>query len=190
MFLLPVRSAPSRPACVQMRPVRLLESLRYPRRNHIRRAGNARRDFECWFICETRCVSGSMASAACPKISSGQNTRLTRLIVCSFSHEGPYTYLVLPWTVLPRVPNKSNTGLEPPLQLSPATRRKSTYVFLSNLFPFNIQKPHRQDPEYARMSELLPEYRASLEARYPQICTSCLPSVEEEIKRRDNSTLR
>lgn len=43
-----------------------------------------------------------------------------------------------------------------------------------------------KDPEYARMSELLPEYRASLEARYPQICSSCLPSVEEEIKRRDN----
>lgn len=33
---------------------------------------------------------------------------------------------------------------------------------------------------------MLPEYRESLYDRYPPVCASCTPLVEEEIKRKDN----
>lgn len=45
---------------------------------------------------------------------------------------------------------------------------------------------HPQDPEYSRLLAQLPSYQSSLETRYPPICQSCLPAVEEEIQRRDH----
>ena len=42
-----------------------------------------------------------------------------------------------------------------------------------------------QDPEYERRLEDLPEYQRSIEIRYPSICANCLPTVEAEIRKRD-----
>ena len=42
-----------------------------------------------------------------------------------------------------------------------------------------------QDPEYERRSEALPEYERSIDVRYPPICANCLPTVEAEIRKRD-----
>ncbi|KAI0801152.1 hypothetical protein C8Q74DRAFT_470794 [Fomes fomentarius] len=42
-----------------------------------------------------------------------------------------------------------------------------------------------QDPEYEHRVEELPEYRRSVEIRYPPICANCLPTVQAEIRRRD-----
>ncbi len=44
----------------------------------------------------------------------------------------------------------------------------------------------RQDPVYASRIASLPVYTASLQARYPPVCASCLPGVEEEIARKDS----
>ncbi|EGO30539.1 hypothetical protein SERLADRAFT_454848 [Serpula lacrymans var. lacrymans S7.9] len=46
--------------------------------------------------------------------------------------------------------------------------------------------PPPEHPEYAKRVELLPEYRNSLHARYPPVCTNCLPIVEDEIKQKDH----
>lgn len=43
-----------------------------------------------------------------------------------------------------------------------------------------------QHPEYARRLELLPDYRNSLNVRYPPVCNNCLPAVEEEIRTKDH----
>ncbi|TFK36868.1 Ima1 N-terminal domain-containing protein [Crucibulum laeve] len=46
--------------------------------------------------------------------------------------------------------------------------------------------PAQEDPEYERRLAMLPEYRESLHARYPPVCESCLPGVEEEIQKKDH----
>lgn len=42
-----------------------------------------------------------------------------------------------------------------------------------------------QNPEYQTRLEMLPAYRESLHVRYPPVCDSCLPQVEEEIRRKE-----
>lgn len=42
-----------------------------------------------------------------------------------------------------------------------------------------------QSPEYEQRLEMLPRYRESLHTRYPPVCESCLPAVEEEIRKKD-----
>lgn len=42
-----------------------------------------------------------------------------------------------------------------------------------------------QSPEYQARVEMLPAYRESLHTRYPPVCESCLPQVEEEIHRKE-----
>jgi hypothetical protein len=43
-----------------------------------------------------------------------------------------------------------------------------------------------QDPDYARRLSGYDTYKASIEARYPQVCANCAPLVEEEIRRKDS----
>ncbi|PPQ64508.1 hypothetical protein CVT26_002047 [Gymnopilus dilepis] len=45
--------------------------------------------------------------------------------------------------------------------------------------------PEPESPEYESRLEMLPAYRESLHIRYPPVCESCLPQVEEEIRRKD-----
>ncbi|KAJ3750602.1 Ima1 N-terminal domain-containing protein [Lentinula detonsa] len=45
--------------------------------------------------------------------------------------------------------------------------------------------PPPTSPEYEQRLEMLPQYRESLHTRYPPVCESCLPAVEEEIRRKD-----
>lgn len=42
-----------------------------------------------------------------------------------------------------------------------------------------------QDPNYATLLEKYPAYKVSLEARYPPVCNSCQPVVDEEIRRSE-----
>lgn len=42
-----------------------------------------------------------------------------------------------------------------------------------------------QSPEYERRLENLTEYKASLQLRYPPVCATCLPLVEDEIRRKN-----
>ncbi|KAL0951432.1 hypothetical protein HGRIS_008125 [Hohenbuehelia grisea] len=46
--------------------------------------------------------------------------------------------------------------------------------------------PPTESPEYAKRVAQLPEYRASLDARYPPVCDACAPAVEDEIKEKDS----
>jgi hypothetical protein len=43
-----------------------------------------------------------------------------------------------------------------------------------------------QSPEYNYRVERLPQYKESLRLRYPPVCASCRPSVEEEIRKKDD----
>ncbi|KAF9076115.1 Ima1 N-terminal domain-containing protein [Rhodocollybia butyracea] len=45
--------------------------------------------------------------------------------------------------------------------------------------------PSPTSPEYEQRLEMLPQYRESLHIRYPPVCESCLPAVEDEIQRKD-----
>ncbi|KAJ4485951.1 Ima1 N-terminal domain-containing protein [Lentinula aciculospora] len=45
--------------------------------------------------------------------------------------------------------------------------------------------PSPTSSEYQQRLDMLPQYRESLHARYPPVCESCLPAVEEEIRRKD-----
>ena len=38
---------------------------------------------------------------------------------------------------------------------------------------------------YEKRLELLPEYRRSIEVRYPPVCANCMPTVVEEIREKD-----
>jgi hypothetical protein len=42
-----------------------------------------------------------------------------------------------------------------------------------------------KDPEYEHRLQVLPEYRESLYRRYPPVCDSCLPNVEEELSKKN-----
>jgi hypothetical protein len=43
-----------------------------------------------------------------------------------------------------------------------------------------------QDPNHATALARLPAYKASLEVRYPLVCRSCLPAVQERIKQKEH----
>lgn len=58
----------------------------------------------------------------------------------------------------------------------------SSYVSLT----FGVAQLSSKDPDYETRAESLPAYKASLESRYPLICTNCLPAVEEEIEKKNN----
>ncbi|KAF8832204.1 hypothetical protein HHX47_DHR1001936 [Lentinula edodes] len=45
--------------------------------------------------------------------------------------------------------------------------------------------PPPTSPEYEQRLEMVPRYRESLHTRYPPVCESCLPAVEEEIRKKD-----
>ncbi|KAF9479720.1 hypothetical protein BDN70DRAFT_858067 [Pholiota conissans] len=45
--------------------------------------------------------------------------------------------------------------------------------------------PDLSNPEYQARAEMLPAYRESLHARYPPVCESCLPQVEEQIRQKE-----
>ena len=79
------------------------------------------------------------------------------------------------------LPNEPNVTREPPLKLPPITRRTSC-----NQIPYFFLTLPRQSPDYRRRLEKLPEYKESLHARYPPVCDSCLPAIEEEIQNRDH----
>ncbi|KAF8641143.1 hypothetical protein AX17_000785 [Amanita inopinata Kibby_2008] len=57
-------------------------------------------------------------------------------------------------------------------------------MLLVNLLSSYLPSP--DGPDYHRRLEKLPEYRESLHARYPPVCDSCLPAVEEEIRSKDH----
>ncbi|KIK70775.1 hypothetical protein GYMLUDRAFT_32827 [Collybiopsis luxurians FD-317 M1] len=45
--------------------------------------------------------------------------------------------------------------------------------------------PPPTSPEYEQRLEMLPQYRESLYVRYPPVCETCLPAVEDEIRKKD-----
>jgi hypothetical protein len=44
----------------------------------------------------------------------------------------------------------------------------------------------RQDPNYQALLETLPDYKASLETRYPLVCERCMPLVEEKLLKKEH----
>ncbi|CCM05198.1 uncharacterized protein FIBRA_07407 [Fibroporia radiculosa] len=61
---------------------------------------------------------------------------------------------------------------------------QTNQMLLSNLLSSYLPPP--DDLEYEQRAALLPEYKRSIEARYPPICADCAPAVEEEIRKRDH----
>ena len=45
--------------------------------------------------------------------------------------------------------------------------------------------PDENDPTYTSLLSQLPDYQASLDARYPPVCTDCIGGVEEEIRKSE-----
>ncbi len=82
---------------------------------------------------------------------------------------------------MPYMPNEPNATRKPPLKLPSITRRTSR-----NPIPYLFPNSPLQSPDYRRRLEKLPEYKESLHARYPPVCDSCLPAIEEEIQNRDH----
>ncbi|KAI9065838.1 hypothetical protein FKP32DRAFT_1646859 [Trametes sanguinea] len=61
---------------------------------------------------------------------------------------------------------------------------QTNQMLINNLLSNYLPLP--DDPEYESRLATLPEYRLSVERRYPPICPNCLPAVEEEIRKRDH----
>ncbi|KAF9822098.1 hypothetical protein IEO21_00092 [Rhodonia placenta] len=61
---------------------------------------------------------------------------------------------------------------------------QTNQMLLANLLSSYLPPP--EDPEYEQRAQTLPEYRRSIEARYPPVCANCAPTIEEEIQRRDH----
>ncbi|KAF5385282.1 hypothetical protein D9615_001386 [Tricholomella constricta] len=61
---------------------------------------------------------------------------------------------------------------------------QSNQLLIINLLSNYLPPPN--DPEHAARLEMLPEYRESLQVRYPPVCDACLPAVEDEIRRKDH----
>ncbi|KAI8990541.1 Ima1 N-terminal domain-containing protein [Trametes punicea] len=61
---------------------------------------------------------------------------------------------------------------------------QTNQMLITNLLSNYLPTP--DDPEYENRLASLPEYRISVERRYPPICPNCLPAVEEEIRKRDH----
>lgn len=60
---------------------------------------------------------------------------------------------------------------------------QTNQTLLVNLLSNYLPSP--DDPSYNSRIDALPDYTASLQLRYPPVCSSCLPAVEEEISRKD-----
>ncbi|PFH54814.1 hypothetical protein AMATHDRAFT_134874 [Amanita thiersii Skay4041] len=61
---------------------------------------------------------------------------------------------------------------------------QTNQMLLINLLSSYLPPP--DNPDYHRRLARLPEYRESLHQRYPPVCESCLPAVEEEIRKKDH----
>ncbi|KZT72799.1 hypothetical protein DAEQUDRAFT_808781 [Daedalea quercina L-15889] len=61
---------------------------------------------------------------------------------------------------------------------------QTNQMLLANLLSNYLPPPDH--PDFERRADMLPEYKHSIEARYPPVCADCAPAVEEEIRRRDN----
>ncbi|KAM6498440.1 Ima1 N-terminal domain containing protein, partial [Amanita muscaria] len=61
---------------------------------------------------------------------------------------------------------------------------QTNQMLLVNLLSSYLPSPDNAD--YRRRLDKLPEYTESLHARYPPVCDSCLPAVEEEIRNKDH----
>ncbi|KAG5647584.1 hypothetical protein DXG03_008937 [Asterophora parasitica] len=61
---------------------------------------------------------------------------------------------------------------------------QSNQLLILNLLSNYLPPPN--DPEYVARLEMLPDYRESLQVRYPPVCDTCLPAVEDEIRRKDH----
>ncbi|KAH8835905.1 Ima1 N-terminal domain-containing protein [Flagelloscypha sp. PMI_526] len=61
---------------------------------------------------------------------------------------------------------------------------QTNHMMVTNLLSDYLPEP--ESPEYASRIASLPTYRASLEARYPPVCDSCLPLVQDKIQEKDN----
>ncbi|OBZ79704.1 hypothetical protein A0H81_00999 [Grifola frondosa] len=61
---------------------------------------------------------------------------------------------------------------------------QTNQMLLTNLLSNYLPPP--DDPEYMRRVQMLPEYQRSVETRYPPVCAECLPTVEDEIRKRDH----
>lgn len=59
-------------------------------------------------------------------------------------------------------------------------------TIVQRLQSFRFLSALSQDPEYARRLEMLPAYKESLHLRYPPVCNTCLPAVEDEIRQKDH----
>ncbi|KAI1788778.1 Ima1 N-terminal domain-containing protein [Ganoderma leucocontextum] len=60
---------------------------------------------------------------------------------------------------------------------------QTNQVLLQNLLANYLPPP--DDSDYEKRLELLPEYQRSIEIRYPPVCANCLPTIEQEIKKKD-----
>ncbi|RDX55742.1 hypothetical protein OH76DRAFT_1396081 [Lentinus brumalis] len=60
---------------------------------------------------------------------------------------------------------------------------QTNQVLRNNLLSNYLPPP--SDPEYEHRLEALPEYERSIDIRYPPLCANCLPTVEAEIRKRD-----
>ncbi|KAI0669785.1 Ima1 N-terminal domain-containing protein [Trametes maxima] len=61
---------------------------------------------------------------------------------------------------------------------------QTNQMLITNLLSNYLPTP--DDSEYEKRLEFLPEYRRSVEVRYPPICANCSPAVEQEIHKRDH----
>ncbi|KAJ3916623.1 Ima1 N-terminal domain-containing protein [Lentinula edodes] len=94
------------------------------------------------------------------------------LNVKSFSKRGKY----LDSPLKDRLPTSYGSG---PFCHNCQTNQHLIINLLSNYLP------PPTSPEYEQRLEMLPRYRESLHTRYPPVCESCLPAVEEEIRKKD-----
>lgn len=100
-----------------------------------------------------------------------------------FSKQRPVTEPLWSRTILSKLPNEPNASSEPSLKLSPRHRRA---LHNCSCHKVHVSQVQLKGPEYESRLEMLPAYRASLDARYPPICENCMPLVEDEIRRKEH----
>jgi hypothetical protein len=83
---------------------------------------------------------------------------------------------------LSHLSNKPDVAHESPFQLPPPSRSMPRMISYICYHTNSLI----EDPEYSRRLETLPNYRISLHARYPPVCETCLPAVEDEIRSKDH----
>lgn len=100
-----------------------------------------------------------------------------------FSQQRPATKSLRSRTILSLLPDESNASGQPSLELSP---RPGRAFYDCSCHRHLISQNATQSPEYKSRLEMLPAYQESLDARYPPICETCMPLVEDEIHRKDH----